>query len=199
MNKVPETFLTPLKAILPVFIAKYLFEYFKTVLIDRRHLQDHKVKKNNSEDYQHVLALKNSEYNQKDLRNGYKKEFIPLSPGKRRLRRDKGYAAYVGLIMFELRHRNPLLLAFCDELLTSQKNKSTDISLQAPHENLEYQRSVSDSLKRQKQTFLRNKWYKAFTVVNNPSLRQTNKPKLLRGFSENPDVDITPSFNVSEA
>ena len=86
--------------------------------------------------------------------------------------------------MLELYHRNPILLVFCDEMLTFQHNELSTIALQTPYQNTGYQRSVSDSLGRLKRTRIRNKWFKAFTVVNNPSLRDMTKGKNKRGFSE---------------
>jgi hypothetical protein len=86
--------------------------------------------------------------------------------------------------MLELYHRNPILLVFCDEMLTFQHNEPSMIELETPNENTGYQRSVSDSLGRLKRTRIRNKWFKAFTLVNNPCLRDMTKGKNKRGFSE---------------
>ena len=87
--------------------------------------------------------------------------------------------------MLELYHRNPILLVFCDEMLTFQHNNElSTIALQTPNENTRYQRSVYDSLGRLQRTRIRNKWFKAFTVVNNPCLRNMTKGKNKRGFSE---------------
>jgi len=86
--------------------------------------------------------------------------------------------------MLELYHRNPILLVFCDEMLTFQQNELSMIALQTPNQNTGYQQSVSDSLGRLKRTRIRNKWFKAFTVVNNPCLRDMIKEKNKRGFSE---------------
>jgi hypothetical protein len=88
-----------------------------------------------------------------------------------------GYKTYVGLIMLELYHRNPILLVFCDEMLTFQDNKKSMIELQTPNENVGYQLSVSYSIDRLKRIRARNKWFKAFTLVNNPCLRNMTKGK----------------------
>ena len=79
--------------------------------------------------------------------------------------------------MLELYHRNPILLVFCDEMLTFQDNKKSMIELQTPNENVGYQRTVSDSIDRLKRIHARNKWFKAFTLVNNPCLRNMTKGK----------------------
>jgi hypothetical protein len=47
-----------------------------------------------------------------------------------------GYATYVGLLMLELYHRNPVLIVFCEELhlLSNQTNNITHVSLDQPTE-----------------------------------------------------------------
>ena len=79
--------------------------------------------------------------------------------------------------MLELYHRNPILLVFCDEMLTFQDNKKSMIELQTPNENVGYQLSVSYSIDRLKRIRARNKWFKAFALVNNPCLRNMTKGK----------------------
>ena len=75
------------------------------------------------------------------------------------------------MIMLDLYHRNPILLVFCDEMLTFQDNQQSRIAMQTPNENVGHQRSVNDSSDRSRRTLIRNKWLKAFTLVNNPCLR----------------------------
>jgi hypothetical protein len=79
--------------------------------------------------------------------------------------------------MLELYHRNPILVVFCDEMLTFQDNKKSMIALQTPNENVGYQQRVCDRKERPKRIHARNKWFKAFTLVNNPCLINMTKGK----------------------
>jgi hypothetical protein len=98
--------------------------------------------------------------------------------------------------MLELYHRNPILLVFCDEMLTFQQNEPSMIELETPNQNTGYQRSISDSLGRLKRTRIRNKWLKAFTLVNNPCLRDMTNGKNKRSISESTCNTLN---NISEA
>jgi len=76
--------------------------------------------------------------------------------------------------MLELYHRNPVLIVFCHELhlLSNQTDNITHVSLVEPAEQLGYQRSISDSMMTLKHRQICNRWCKAYTLINNPSLRQ---------------------------
>ena len=76
--------------------------------------------------------------------------------------------------MLELYHRNPVLIVFCHQLqlLSKQTDNITHVSLDEPSEQLEYQRSISDSMITLKHRQICNRWCKAYTLINNPSIRQ---------------------------
>jgi len=76
--------------------------------------------------------------------------------------------------MLELYHRNPVLIVFCHQLqlLSKQTDNITHVSLDEPSEQLGYQRSISDSMMMLKHRQSCNRWCKAYTLINNPSLRQ---------------------------
>ena len=76
--------------------------------------------------------------------------------------------------MLELYHRNPVLIVFCHELqlMSKQTDNITHVSLDEPIEQLGYQRRIYDSMMTLKHRQICNRWCKAYTLINNPSLRQ---------------------------
>ena len=76
--------------------------------------------------------------------------------------------------MLELYHRNPVLIVFCHELqlMSKQTDNITHVSLDEHIGQLGYQRRISDSMMTLKHRQICNRWCKAYTLINNPSLRQ---------------------------
>ena len=76
--------------------------------------------------------------------------------------------------MLELYHRKPVLIVFCHELqlMSKQTDNIAHVSLDEPIEQLGYQRRIYDSMMTFKHRQMCNRWCKAYTLINNPSLRQ---------------------------
>lgn len=76
--------------------------------------------------------------------------------------------------MLELYHRKPVLIVFCHglQLMSKQTDNITQVSLDEPIEQLGYQRRIYDSMMTLKHRQICNRWCKAYTLINNPSLRQ---------------------------
>ena len=56
--------------------------------------------------------------------------------------------------------------------MSKQTDNITNVSLDQPTEQLGYQRSIYDSMMTLKHRQICNRWCKAYTLINNPSLRQ---------------------------
>lgn len=84
--------------------------------------------------------------------------------------------------MLELYHRNPILIVFCEELRQTLmvKDKKKFISLETPGNHVCYQNSISGSELIQRRKRIQNMWFKAVTLINNPSVRRHHDGKIKR-------------------
>ncbi|XP_076093944.1 stimulated by retinoic acid gene 6 protein-like [Mytilus galloprovincialis] len=81
---------------------------------------------------------------------------------------DKGYSTYLGMLMVEVHHRNPVASVFCNELLVSNREKGCDNVLLAPANNIQGNvETISQKYRR-----ICRKWAKLYTLINNPSVRR---------------------------
>ncbi|XP_076093951.1 stimulated by retinoic acid gene 6 protein-like isoform X2 [Mytilus galloprovincialis] len=84
-------------------------------------------------------------------------------------KQDKGYSAYIGMLMVEVHHRNPVASVFCNELLLINKEKGCANVLLTPVND---KRGDIES-KSQKYRRISRKWAKLYTLINNPSVRRS--------------------------
>ena len=80
-----------------------------------------------------------------------------------------GYSTYIGMIMVDVYHRNPIMTVFCDELLSRSKT-CTNILLTPvdPETNNGMIKKESTNHKHRR---ICRRWQKAYTLLFNPSLR----------------------------
>ncbi|XP_052094984.1 stimulated by retinoic acid gene 6 protein-like [Mytilus californianus] len=207
MDKVSDQLLIGVKAIFPIVAAHYIFQLCQTFLVNRYFLQNHTVMKETSEDLQRVIALKNRKLFSvlmyfmfffhviigfftciRRILLGGAIGILTLARIDRSLlprgyeHLDSGYATYVGLIMLELYHRNPILIVFCEELRQTLmvKDKRKFISLEIPGNHAGYQNSISGSELIQRRKRIQNMWFKALTLINNSSVRRHHDGKIKR-------------------
>ncbi|XP_071157759.1 stimulated by retinoic acid gene 6 protein-like [Mytilus edulis] len=207
MGKVSDQFLIGVKAIFPLVAAHYIFHLCETFLVNRYFLQNHTVQKGTSGDVQRVIAVKNRKLFSvlmyfmfffhviigfltciRRILLGGAIGILTLARIDRSLlprgfeQLDSGYKSYVGLIMLELYHRNPILIVFCEELRQTLmvKDKRKFISLETQGNHVCYQNSISGSELIQRRKRIQNMWFKAVTLINNPSVRRHHDGKIKR-------------------
>ncbi|XP_076093948.1 stimulated by retinoic acid gene 6 protein-like [Mytilus galloprovincialis] len=80
---------------------------------------------------------------------------------------DKGYSTYIGMLMVEVHHRNPVASVFCNELLVINKETGCANVLLTPV------KAKKGKVETNSQTYRRicRKWAKLYTLINNPSIR----------------------------
>ncbi|XP_052095156.1 stimulated by retinoic acid gene 6 protein-like [Mytilus californianus] len=81
---------------------------------------------------------------------------------------DKGYSTYIGMLMVEVHHRNPVASVFCDELLVINKETGCANVLLTP---VKAKRGKVET-NSQKHRRICRKWSKLYTLINNPSARR---------------------------
>ena len=93
-----------------------------------------------------------------------------------------GYLAYVSFLRIELSHCNPVVLTFCELLLTRKKvpiaeSKDGMTNLASLSESVEHEQNISTS------RHIRH-WYKLYTLIRNPSLVSQTKNNFTKAKSD---------------
>ncbi|VDI33652.1 Hypothetical predicted protein, partial [Mytilus galloprovincialis] len=83
-------------------------------------------------------------------------------------KQDTGYSAYIGMLIVEVHHRNPVASVFCNELLVSNREKSRANVLLAPVNDQQGNVETISQINRH----ICRKWAKLVTLINNPSARR---------------------------
>lgn len=82
-----------------------------------------------------------------------------------------GYSTYIGMLMVEVHHRNPVASVFCNELLVINKETGCANVLLTPVKAKKGKVETNC----QKHRRICRKWAKLYTLMNNPSIRQYYK------------------------
>ena len=78
------------------------------------------------------------------------------------------YHTYVGMILVELHHRNPVVAVFCDTLLSSKGPTNF---------NVQFTTALTKETADQRHRRIQRRWHKVYTLINNPSIRPEVKSK----------------------
>ncbi|KAK3085926.1 hypothetical protein FSP39_010817 [Pinctada imbricata] len=88
---------------------------------------------------------------------------------------DKSYMSYVAFLRIQVSHSNPIVTTFCELLLRQMKTLDTNSSAQLPT------LSIEDGFENQrKESLARKRWFKAVTLLRNPTLIADSKRKLMK-------------------
>ncbi|CAC5380464.1 STRA6 [Mytilus coruscus] len=193
IGKVPLWFLNPVLILLPLMIVNFGFRKLQVFLSRKFFLQDFAVMMPKGLKTQKALALDNIKmFNVLSFFMFFfhviigfvscvSRIMIGLVIGMVSLARidrcmlpmgfekyDKGYSTYVGMLMVEVHHRNPVASVFCNELLVGNKEKGCANVLLTP---INAKRGNVET-KSQKHRRNYRKWAKLYTLINNPSVRR---------------------------
>lgn len=100
--------------------------------------------------------------------------------------KDPGFNAYVGYLLLEHTHANPVLVTFCQLLIKTTNEEQEEINVLKNHLTGEQgcaNNQVSVELRetplgRNKFRRLRNRWHLLYTLHNNPSLQQHRRAEM---------------------
>lgn len=191
---VPLSFFEPVPMFLPIIIINLAFRKIQVLVARKYFLQDHSINIPGKTKTQKALALNNIKaFNVTTFFMFFFHAIIGFFASISRIlisvvigvvslaridrcmlpkgfeKYDKGYSTYIGMIMVDVYHRNPIMTVFCDELLSRSK-KCTNILL-APVDPETNHRMVKKETPNQKHRRICRRWHKAYTLFFNPSLR----------------------------
>ncbi|XP_062592120.1 stimulated by retinoic acid gene 6 protein-like isoform X2 [Saccostrea cucullata] len=199
IKEVPESFLSPLEALLPGVVFMFIFRVVLRIISRKAFLQNHYISSDNGEHWEKVLALDNRRVYQNlsyflffyyiliglfrcvyrvivsmclGLFYVARMDRSVLLPGYEHL--DISYMTYLGFLEVELHHCHPVVVVFCDQMIKAVKlnysaTSNKHNSMQNACESSEYVFSRGYATK------ARNRWQKMKTLICNQALCKDSK------------------------